>query len=250
MIRDLRRAREMSQTDLASALEALSGVAVTRERISRWERANGGVIPSDYWIRHLSAALDVPYAALATEATLSRVHRREFMRLTALTATHGALASELLSSIAGSDAGPLATVQTTHATDLVIAAFADPASRIRLGRWMRDNANPVVRVNAAGILAKLPGQESAADVCRILSSDPEVRQLYTTAVTARVCGMDWKSASQLAADPLGMPVKAAFIAARFADEVTNPRDAGARWCSASMLRDMSPLIGKEPRSCT
>lgn len=248
MIRDVRLARGMSQGELAAGLEEASGIAIGRERISRWERARGGVIPSDFWLTHLARTLDVPYSVLECEATLSRVDRRDFMRLTALTATHGALAGDVVSGIAGSDSGPLTTVQTTHGTDLVIAALTDPACRRRLGRWMRDGASPVLRVNAAGILAKVPGQDQAAEVCRILSGDDEARHLYMTAVTVRVTGLEWASAQQLAIDPLSMPGKASFLAARFADEVKNPRDAGARWCSAVMLRDISPLVGTETYS--
>jgi hypothetical protein len=69
-----------------------------------------------------------------------------------------------------------------------------------------------------------------------------------TAVTARTCGLDWQTAGRLAADPQTAHARAPFIAARLADEVTNPRDAGARWCAAVMLRDISPLLGKEPPS--
>lgn len=248
MIRDLRLAKGLSQGQLAKRLHEVSGTAIGRERVSRWERPQGGVIPSDYWLGHLACALEVPFSALTFEASLSRMDRRAFMRLTALTATHGKVASDMVSSIAGSDTGPLTTVQTTHGTDMVIAALADAACLKQLRRWMYDGANPVLRVNAAGILAKVPGQERAVDVCNVLTKDPETRHLYMTAVTARVCGLDWQAAEQLVTDPLSAPTRArgSFFAARFADEVTNPRDAGARWCSAVMLRDISPLLGKEP----
>lgn len=245
MIKDVRLARGMSQGQLAEKLEEASGHSIGRERISRWERTQGGVIPSDFWLDHLARALNMSYSALEYEARLSRMDRRDFMRLTALTAAHGALAGDVVSSIAGSDSGPLATVQTTHGTDLVIAALTDAACRNRLGRWMRDGSSPVLRVNAAGILAKVPGQDPAAEVCRALAGDTEARHLYMTAVTARVTGLEWPDARQVTLDPLSIPDKASFLAARFADEVRNPRDAGARWCSAVMLRDISPMIGTE-----
>ncbi|GGO88597.1 hypothetical protein GCM10012280_29800 [Wenjunlia tyrosinilytica] len=166
------------------------------------------------------------------------------MSLTALTATHGKLATDVNASIAGGDVGPLTTVQTTHATDLVIATMVDPPSTAKLRGWMYDGADPVLRVNAAGILAKRPGQAQADDVTTALANDPSARHLYITAVAARVCGLDWATASHLAADPRCMPERASFLAARFAEEVTNVRDAGARWCSAVMLRDLSPLLGR------
>lgn len=247
MIRDLREAKGLSQGQLAKSLHEASGVNIGRERVSRWERVRGGAIPSNFWLEYLAQSLDAPFSVLEYEASVSRVDRRDFMRLTALTATHGGLASEMVSSIAASDSGPLTTRQTTHGTDLVIASLADAACLNKLRRWMEGDSDAVLRVNAAGILAKVPGQDHATDVCRVLANDHDARHLYTTAVTARICGLGWEAARRLAADPLSMPTKATFLASRFADEVTNPRDAAARWCSAVMLRDISPLVGKEPR---
>lgn len=245
MIRDLRLARGLSQGDLAKLLRDATGGPMSRERISRWERLDHrAVIPSDYWLRHLARSLDTPFPVLEHEAKVSRMDRRDFMRLTALIATHGTLARELVSSIAGSDSGPLMSTQTTHGTDLVIASLADASCRNKLSAWMLGADNPLLRVNATGILAKVPGQDNSQDVCRVLVNDPEVRQLYTTAVVARLSGMSWTEAQRLSRDPLCMPDKAAFLSGRFAEEARNPRDVGARWCSASMLRDISPLIGK------
>src|SRR5262249_58601815 len=128
-------------------------------------------------------------------------------------------------------------------TDLVIATMLDASSVRRLHRWMTDGADPVLRVNAAGILAKLPDQTRARDVATVLAGDDATRHLYTTAVLARVCVLGWDAAQRIAADPLTIPAgKARFIAQRLASEVLNPRDAGARWCAATMLRDLSPLL--------
>lgn len=250
MIRDLRKAQRLSQGQLAQRLHDCSGVAIGRERISRWERLDDrAVIPSDFWLQHLAGALNAPVSALRSEATLSRMERRDFMRLAAATAGNRSLPKEMVSSIAGSDSGPLATVQATHEADLVIASLADRTCRTRLRRWMREDDNPLLRVNAAGILAKVPGQDPAAEVCRVLTHDDEVRRKYTTAVISRVCGIAWETASRLAVDPESAGPHAATFAALLATEVTNTRDAGARWCSAAMLRDISPLLGKEP-PCT
>lgn len=245
MIKDLREAKGLSQGELAKKLYEASGCAIGREKISRWERVERGVIPSNFWLEHLAHCLDTTFSVLEYEASVSRVNRRRFVQLSALTAAHGGLAGEMISSIAASDTGPLTTTQTTHGTDLVIASLADAACIRRLRRWMAGASQPVLRVNSAGILAKVPGQDHAAEVCRVLAGDAEARHLYMTAVTARVCGLDWATASRLATDPLSLPGRATFLARRFSDEVTNPRDAGARWCSAVMLRDISPLVGKE-----
>ena len=76
----------------------------------------------------------------------------------------------------------------------------------------------------------------------VLLRDAAVRDLYTTAVVSRVCGVDWATASAYAKQPSTVP-QPALVAGRFAREAVNERDAGARWCSATMLRKLSPLIG-------
>jgi transcriptional regulator with XRE-family HTH domain len=241
LIRDLRLSLGWSQSDLATQLCLVSGrPTVGREDVHRWETEK--VIPGKYWLSHLATTLSVPLVTLLNEAKLSRMNRREFLSLTALTAVHRKLASELTASIASSDAGPLATVQTTHGTDLVIAALSDKASRRNLNRWMIDGDTPILRVNAAGILAKLPGQESAEQVATVLTGDLETRQLYTTAVIARVGALPWDVASEVAKGRLLSAQQAQFLAVRFAREALNPRDSGARWCSATMLRNLGHLL--------
>ena len=91
------------------------------------------------------------------------VNRREFLSLSALTVAHRKVAAELTASIAAGDGGPLATVQTTHGTDLVIAALTDQGSTRKLRTWMSDGHTPILRVNAAGILAKLQDQDTSRE---------------------------------------------------------------------------------------
>jgi hypothetical protein len=208
--------------------------------VKRWE--NGKVIPSGAWLGHLAHVLGVPLPALRSEATLSRMERRAFLSLTALTAAHGRAASDMLCSVVGGDAGPLATVQTTHGTDLVIASMADKTALRYLRRWATGGADPVLRVNAVGIIAKT--SDTGREVAAVLTHDTDVRRLYTTAVIARTCALDWPAAGRLAADPLAVPSRAAYLGRRLLAEVTNARDAGARWCAAAMLRDLSPLLGR------
>ena len=76
----------------------------------------------------------------------------------------------------------------------------------------------------------------------MLEHDDSVRKLYTTAVLARVCALDWTVAGRIAADPFAFPKKSAYLARRLAHEVLNPQDAGARWVSATLLRDLSPAL--------
>lgn len=241
LVRDLRESRGWSQRDLAARLCAdAEHCTLTREDISRWE--TGGTIPRKRWQQHLASVLEISAEVLAREASLDRVNRRQFLELSALTAAHGKVASELVASVASGDIGPLQSMQTTHGTDLVIAALVDRPSMPRLRRWMRDGASPVLRVNAAGILAKVPDRDTSYDVATCLNGDAEVQRLYKAAVLARTCSLDWPVAERVASDPALAP-NASYVAARLASEVLNARDAGARWCSAAMLRDLSPLLG-------
>ena len=212
-------------------------------QVKRWESNKG--VPGPRWLASLSHVLNVPLSILHAEASLTRVNRRAFLSLSTLMATHGKLAGELTASVAGGDYGPLLTVQTTHATDLVIASLADSGTAGRLTGWMRDGESALLRVNATGILAKRPGQAAAADVARVLVHDGEVRHLYSTAVLARVGGLEWDAAGRVAADLTAAGPTAQFLAARLAAESLNPRDAGARWCAAAMLRDLTPLLSWE-----
>jgi hypothetical protein len=170
--------------------------------------------------------------------------RRAFMSLSALTVAHGKIATEMTASIGAGDSGPLTQVQTTHGMDLVIASLTDRASKRKLRLWMNDGDNPILRVNSAGILAKTPDQDLAERVVNVLENDRDARQLYTTAVIARIGAFPWSTASRIASGLIRpTPKQAHFLASRFATEVLNPRDAGARWCSAAMLRNLSPLLG-------
>ncbi|MFF3416782.1 helix-turn-helix domain-containing protein [Streptomyces sp. NPDC002698] len=246
LIRDLRLSKGLSQLGLGEALNTAAGredAPAARDMVKRWER--GKVVPGRYWLAHLASVFGVPSTVLEAEATLTRVNRRAFMSLTALAATHGKAATELVSSLAGADAGPLTTVQTTHGTDLVIAALVDRPTVLRLRGWMEDGSDAVLRVNSAGILAKMPGQDEAIRVARSLRHDSEALGLYKTAVLARTCGLDFAQAALVVADPFSMPAEAPFMASRLAAEARNPRDAGARWCSAELLRDLSPLLIQE-----
>jgi transcriptional regulator with XRE-family HTH domain len=170
------------------------------------------------------------------------VDRRRFLGVAAAVAVNAKLAAEVTASIASRDPYPLATVQTTHGADLAIAALMDRPAAKTLRTWMTDGGDPILRVNAAGILAKLPGQEHAEDVVSALMRDAEASDRYLTAVVARVCSLDWSTAVRVAREPAMFP-EPSLVADRFAREALNPQDAGARWCSAMMLQRLSPMIG-------
>ena len=171
------------------------------------------------------------------------VNRRNFIRTAGLVAGNAKLAAELTASVAGNDPGPLTTVQTTHGTDLAIAILVDQGTVAHLRRWLDDGDDAVLRVNAAGILAKIPGQCEVSRVMAALGRDTDVRRRYMTAVVARVCGLEWSVAAHLAENPADFP-QPMVVAQRFAREAVSDRDAGARWCSAVMLQALSPMIGR------
>lgn len=151
------------------------------------------------------------------------MHRRTLLKLTgtglgaAMLATGDdqAVARDLYASIAAGDDGPLAFVQTSHAMDHAVARLAarEAGTLARLGTWLEDGADPVLRVNAAGILAKTGSPELADGVALGLARDQSMRDRYLTAVRARVGDRP----------------------DRLARELSNPRDSGARWCAAHLL---------------
>lgn len=204
----------LSQQELAEELCAVSGrPTMTREEVSRYE--NGRRCPGPFWLPHFAAVLRVPLAVLES----ARVRRREFMTVAALAPllpdSERQTADGIFSSVAGGDSSPLATVQTSHQTDLLISALAvqDRTSVRRLVRRMDDGESDVLRVNAAGILAKARRLELSDGVALALARDAAIRNRYLWAVTARV----------------GKEIPALI------KELGNLRDSGARWCAAYLL---------------
>ncbi|WP_328942966.1 helix-turn-helix domain-containing protein [Streptomyces sp. NBC_00250] len=91
LIKDLREARGWSQGRLASAINDVFGTNLEREYISRWERCKAS--PGPFYLRCLSAVLDVPLAVLEGE-----VKRRDFLTDAAGAAIAPVVASDLLSA--------------------------------------------------------------------------------------------------------------------------------------------------------
>ncbi|MEU7020161.1 helix-turn-helix transcriptional regulator [Streptomyces sp. NPDC046203] len=90
LITDLRKTRGWSQGRLASEINAAFGTNLDREYVSRWERSK--VVPGPFYLRCLSAVLDVPLAVLEGE-----VKRRTFLTDAAGAVIAPAVASDLLS---------------------------------------------------------------------------------------------------------------------------------------------------------
>lgn len=160
---------------------------------------------------------------LAYEKALGMNRRHLFHLATAAlvappsSAGDDALAGELFASIAAGDHGVLTGVQTSHAVDHGLARRLPRERRtvIRLSGWMNDGETAVLRVNAAGILAKTGNLDLADDVAVALDRDGGMRERYLEAVTTRV----------------------GRGSAALARELSNPSDSGARWCAAHLLAE-------------
>jgi hypothetical protein len=104
----------------------------------------------------------------------------------------------------------------------------------------------VLRVNSAGVLAKLGSTQLNDEVVRMLKRDPDTRQLYLTAVASRTLELPWAEAAAFSAD-FGQDrspqtptdtAKAQHFIDRLASELSNPRDGAARWCGVVLLDGM------------
>lgn len=164
------------------------------------------------------------------------------------------VAQRVFTDIAIGESRLLATAQTTHATDLVLQEFAlrHQSSADFLRKWMTKGTNAVLRVNSAGILAKIGDPTVCNSVVTNLKADQDSRQLYLTAVSSRVLSLAWNHAAQLAAriECPTADTRADLTTTQLAvlaRELTNPRDGAARWCSALLLghfQDSGPDVAR------
>lgn len=152
------------------------------------------------------------------------------------------VAQRLFTDITVGKSKLLATTQTSHSIDLTLQKFVlrhKPGVTL-LNEWMSKSANAVLRVNSAGILAKL-GKPSLGDaVATKLKTDQDSRQLYLTAVSSRVLTLEWNQAAQFAAriEGTASDLRGDLTPAQLATlsgELKNRCDSGARWCSAVLL---------------
>lgn len=152
------------------------------------------------------------------------------------------VAQRLFTDIALGGNKLLATTQTTHSIDLVLQSFVRRLehSANLLNGWMSTGTSAVLRVNSAGILAKLGKPNVEDKVVAKLKTDRDSRHLYLTAVSSRVLALEWNQAAKFAetvehATPETRCDLTAAQLSKLAHELTNPRDGGARWCSAILL---------------
>lgn len=161
------------------------------------------------------------------------------------------VAQRVFADLANGKTELLATTQTSHDTDQIIRRFVQHEESCVpvLTRWMRDGATPVLRVNSAGILAKLGAAGIADDVITVLKQDVDTRHLYLTAVASRVLSMPWNEAGKLAGSTCNMSEnngisadRASEIALRLAQEIQDSQDGAARWCSLVLLSRVSRQV--------
>ncbi len=193
----------------------------------------------------------VPYLAAPDIVAYMQMTRRAFLaiggRLVTISLTTGvwgkeelALASSIAADILAGDPRGVADNQTSHALDLTIAALiaAEGLAPNQLPEWITKPADPVLRVNAAGIAAKIAGHDVAEAAVQALGTDEQMRQRYLTAVIHRACRIAWASAEQLASSRhIGHVLPEPAIGA-IAAELEYRNDAGARWCAAFILADL------------
>lgn len=112
-------------------------------------------------------------AVIAAYEKALNMHRRHLFQFAAatigslvVTGDEAGAARDLYTTIACGDDGPLTGVQTSHAVDHVIQRLAvrETKSIAQLLTWLTDGSNPILRVNAAGILAKTGSPDLADDV--------------------------------------------------------------------------------------
>jgi transcriptional regulator with XRE-family HTH domain len=166
------------------------------------------------------------------------------------------VAQRIFGDIATGDSALFATAQTSHETDLIIREFVarDDTSAASLTGWMKRAPNAVLRVNAAGVLAKVGSASLTDNVVQTLKSHAGTRQLYLTAVASRVLELPWEHAAKMATvverGPAQLPEllsldQAGYATSKLAAELHNPRDGAARWCAVVLmdqLRAASPDV--------
>ena len=150
---------------------------------------------------------------------------------------------ELVASLAGGDPGPLVKTATAHWTDIGLAARTDPGTARNLRQWMTDGETSTLRTNALSVIVKLPGQENADLVVRVLANDSKVRTLCLASVVSRVGQFDWDTSLRVARDP-STASNPRRLASKMAKEAVTPKDTQSRWCGAYMLLELASVLGR------
>ncbi|WP_030180966.1 SIR2 family protein [Streptomyces violaceorubidus] len=166
------------------------------------------------------------------------------------------IAQRIFTDICQNYSGRLMDAQTSYETDQFVKdlLLREPSYMDTLIGWLNEGESAVLRVNSAGILAKVGERGLVGDVIRLLDRDKAVRHLYLTAVIFRVLEIRWEAAQRLASEPNGKRLpqlltltsdQLTTVATRFCAEALNPRDAVARWLSFRLLEQVRDVAAEE-----
>ncbi len=227
-LRDAREAAGLSLAQMARLThysKPLLGFVETGQRVatpevvSAYERALGGaILGDDMW-------------------------RKDILKPDILVLKGPKAFNELAATLAAGDPGPLVKTASAHWTDVGLAARTDAGVAANLRRWMVDGETSTLRTNALSVIAKLPGRENAELVVRVLQNDPKVRRLCLASVVSRMCQFEWETSLRIADDPSVAP-NPKRLASKMAKEAVNPKDTESRWCGATLLRELAPVLAK------
>lgn len=165
------------------------------------------------------------------------------------------IAERVFGSILAEQSSVFAKSQTSHEVDLLLGEFSRKhTGAVDLLRSWMESENPVLKVNSAGVLAKVGSLHEEHKVIGTLKSDGDVRNLYLTAVASRVLKISWPDAGRFVHTMAGVQdleistERADRAVESLANEATNVRDGGARWCSVVMLSRLAPLSPDNSRA--
>ncbi|GFE13560.1 hypothetical protein Sgleb_16070 [Streptomyces glebosus] len=223
LIRDLRRARGLSQGGLADAVNDAYRTTLTREYVSKWERNK--VAPTRVYLARLSSVLDVPLAVLEGE-----VNRRRFLTDVAATAIAPVVASDLLTT------GFAARLQGGPSTDLWEEKLATYGTD-----YMSLGANDIQR-RVAGELVVVQQQ---LDQPRLWSVASRLMTLYAKTFPGSdgSKAVGWYRMAAQAADESGDVDARVWVRGRAAIALGYE---GASLGVADMLADQAMAISKRP----
>jgi transcriptional regulator with XRE-family HTH domain len=149
----------------------------------------------------------------------------------------------LLESVEKGDPGPLRDKPTAHRTDVTLGNHVSETAAEWLRKWMVEGETATLRTNALSVIAKLPGQQNADLVIRVLEEDAKVRRLILASEISRLTQLEWADALKGADDPTTIP-EPRKLAAKLSKGAINPKGTESRWSCSYLLWKMAPVLGR------
>lgn len=148
----------------------------------------------------------------------------------------------LLESVERGDPGPLLNTPTAHRTDVTLGNHVSDKAAEWLRKWMVEGETSTLRTNALSVIAKLPGQQNADLVVRVLEDDTKVRRLILASEISRLTQLEWADALKAADDPTTIP-EPRKLATKLTKGAINPKGTESRWSCSYLLWKMAPVLG-------